>query len=272
MCSHYTATEKLHVFGRHRFAEGPSALGPGLFGDTLGGSALPSDPSVGNFAGSSHTKNQSIAAGFDYTLSNTLLTDFRFGYMRYHVQTTPGGAGTSPASDAGIPGLNQGDAYTTGMPAFQINEPNGASTFQFGYSLDINQCNCPLLESEHQYQFVNNWTKIRGNHSFKFGVDLRRAYNLRVPSDLSSCRRAYLQQRHHSWPVVSRAIRLWFGLVLPRYYQHLHSICQRLNGCLRDAGALLLLRARHVAHHSEVDGELRIAMGNIQAGGGGRHR
>jgi len=69
------------------------------------------------------------------------------------------------------------------MPAFNINEPQGASTFSFGYSLGINQCNCPLLESEHQYQFVNNWTKIRGNHSFKFGADIRRAYNLRVPSD-----------------------------------------------------------------------------------------
>jgi len=180
--SDYTATEKLHVFGRYSLQKFLRA-GPGLFGDTLGGSALPSDPSVGNFAGSSHTKNQSIAAGFDYTLSNTLLTDFRFGYMRYHVQTAPGGAGTTPASDAGIPGLNLGDAYSGGMPAFNVNEPNGASTFSFGYSLGINQCNCPLLESEHQYQFVNNWTKIRGNHSFKFGVDLRHAYNLRVPSD-----------------------------------------------------------------------------------------
>lgn len=180
--SDYTATEKLHVFGRYSLQKFLRS-GPGLFGDTLGGSALPSDPSVGNFAGTSHTRNQSIAAGFDYTLSNTLLTDFRFGYMRYHVQTAPGGAGTSPAADAGIPGLNLGDAYSTGMPAFNINEPNGASTFSFGYSLGINQCNCPLLESEHQYQFVNNWTKIRGNHSFKFGADLRRAYNLRVPSD-----------------------------------------------------------------------------------------
>ncbi len=126
--SDYTATEKLHVFGRYSLQKFLRS-GPGLFGDTLGGNALPSDPSVGNFAGSSHTKNQSVAAGFDYTLSNTLLTDFRFGYMRYHVQTAPGGAGTSPASDAGIPGLNQGDAYTTGMPAFQINEPNGASDF-----------------------------------------------------------------------------------------------------------------------------------------------
>ena len=30
---------------------------------------------------------------------------------------------------------------------------------------------------------VNNWTKTIGNHAVKFGVDLRYARNLRVPSD-----------------------------------------------------------------------------------------
>ena len=68
------------------------------------------------------------------------------------------------------------------MPAFTV-QMAGAQDFSFGYSLGVNQCNCPLTESEHQYQIVNNWTKIHGNHTFKFGTDLRWAYNLRVPSD-----------------------------------------------------------------------------------------
>lgn len=180
--SDFAASSKLQVFGRYSLQKFTRS-GPGLFGSVLGGSALPSDPSVGNFAGISNTRNQSLASGFDYTFGTTLLTDFRFGYMRYHVQTAPGGADTTPAADAGIPGLNiPGNAYTVGMPAFRIHNP-GADDFNFGYSLDINQCNCPLLESEHQYQFVNNWTKIKGNHQIKFGADIRRAYNLRVPSD-----------------------------------------------------------------------------------------
>jgi len=53
----------------------------------------------------------------------------------------------------------------------------------FGDGLDPSRCNCPLIENEHQYQFVNNWTKITGNHAMKFGVDLRFAHNLRFPSD-----------------------------------------------------------------------------------------
>ena len=63
--------------------------------------------------------------------------------------------------------------------------PDG-SLFAFGYALGFDSeghCNCPLTEQEHQYQFVNNWTHIHGNHQFKFGADIRHAYNLRVPSD-----------------------------------------------------------------------------------------
>jgi hypothetical protein len=89
--------------------------------------------------------------------------------------------GTSPATDAGIPGLNLDNYYTSGMPAFFIE---GTGGFNLGYSLGTNQCNCPLNQQEQQWQFVNNWTNIRGNHTIKFGADIRYAQNLRVPSDV----------------------------------------------------------------------------------------
>jgi outer membrane receptor protein involved in Fe transport len=177
----YVLNTKTQVFGRYSYQKFLRS-GPGLFGDVAGGPALPAD-SGGQFAGTSKVRNQSLATGFDYTFSPTLLTDFRFGYMRYHVDVAPGGLGTTPATDAGIPGLNIDKTYTTGMPYFHVTT-SGFPDFNFGYSLGANQCNCPLLESEHQYQFVNNWTKIHGNHTFKFGADIRYAYNLRVPSDV----------------------------------------------------------------------------------------
>jgi outer membrane receptor protein involved in Fe transport len=177
----YVLNSRTQVFGRYSYQKFLRS-GPGLFGLIAGGPALPAD-SGGQFSGTSNVRNQSLATGFDYTFSPTLLTDFRFGYMRYHVDVAPGGLGTTPATDAGIPGLNIDTRYTTGMPYFHVTTP-GLPDFNFGYSLGANQCNCPLLESEHQYQFVNNWTKIRGNHTFKFGADIRYAYNLRVPSDV----------------------------------------------------------------------------------------
>jgi hypothetical protein len=53
----------------------------------------------------------------------------------------------------------------------------------FGDGLGVARCNCPLTESEQQFQFVNNWTKMKGNHQIKFGGDIRYAMNLRIPSD-----------------------------------------------------------------------------------------
>ena len=177
---HYT-TEKLHTFGRYSMQDF-RMVAPGSFGLVAGGPGLDSSGSTNAYAGASDSRNHSIAGGFDYNLKPTLLTDFRFGFVRYHVFGQPNGIGTSPAKDAGIPGLNLDNNFTSGMPAFFING-YGGNLFRFGYALGVNGCNCPLIQDEKQYQFVNNWTKIKGNHTVKFGGDLRFAQNLRVPSD-----------------------------------------------------------------------------------------
>jgi len=171
---HYWS-EKLHLFGRYSFARF-KRQGPGAFGELVGG------PAFDNiyFSGKADVRNQSLASGFDYSVRPNLLTDFRFGLYRYRVFVNPLGLGTSPAADAGIPGLNLDSTFASGMPAFYVNGEGG---FSFGYSLGVNQCNCPLDQEEQQWQFVNNWTDIRGNHTLKFGSDIRYAQNLRVPSD-----------------------------------------------------------------------------------------
>ena len=54
-----------------------------------------------------------------------------------------------PQLTAGIPGLNLDKTYTSGMPAFYINNPTGPSA-ELGYALGVNQCNCPLTQTERQ--------------------------------------------------------------------------------------------------------------------------
>ena len=175
----YYQNERLHWFGRYSFAEFEQNS-PGVFGSVGGGIGF--EPVTG-FAGVSDVRNQSIAAGFDYVVSPTLLTDFRFGWFRYRVDVNPGGFGATPAADAGIPGLNT-DEFTSGMPGFFINGLGaGQQQFIFGFALPNMRCNCPLRQRESQFQFVNNWTRIQGNHTIKFGADIRRARNLRIPSD-----------------------------------------------------------------------------------------
>ncbi|MGH9849686.1 MAG: TonB-dependent receptor domain-containing protein [Blastocatellia bacterium] len=178
----YFYSQKLQFFGRYSFAD-YRMDSPGIFGFAGGGRGF---DEVAPFAGISRTRNQSIASGFNYTVNENLLTDFRFGWFRYRVNVDPGAGDTTPAKDAGIPGLNN-DSFTGGMPAFLLNGygPGGntGNQFNFGYALQFARCNCPLRQNERQFQFVNNWTNLRGNHTFKFGADVRRALNLRIPSD-----------------------------------------------------------------------------------------
>ena len=163
----------LNMFGRFSIGDflrdGPTSFGAG------GGQELVS------LGGVSDVINQSLAFGIDKTISSNLLADFRFGFFRYKVNVLPFDFGTRPASDAGIPGLNFDDTFSSGLPAGFVEGPVGG--FNFGSGLGVNRCNCPLDQNEKQFQVVGNVTRMVGDHSVKFGVDVRRAYNLRVPSD-----------------------------------------------------------------------------------------
>ncbi|HVR71757.1 MAG TPA: TonB-dependent receptor, partial [Vicinamibacteria bacterium] len=166
-------SDRLNTFVRYSYArydiDGPTAFGDG------GGAEL------GSLGGLSKVRNHSVALGADYTINSSTVLDVRFGFFKYGVDVLPFDFGTTPASDAGIPGLNLGDDFTSGLPAIFLR--GGAGDMNFGSGLGVNRCNCPLAEHEKQAQVVANLTKLFGNHTVKFGVDVRRAYNLRVPSD-----------------------------------------------------------------------------------------
>jgi hypothetical protein len=175
----YFINEKSSFFGRYTSAAF-NQTAPGVFGLLSGGQALDNV----NFAGISDVLDQSIAIGYTRTFTPTLIGDFRFGYLRVAQNVLPPDVGSAPATAAGIPGLNLDNFFTSGLPGFFFEGDGGTS---LGYKLGgVNgdgHCNCPLKEQEQQYQFVANVTKMQGNHSLKFGADIRYALNLRVPSD-----------------------------------------------------------------------------------------
>ncbi len=185
----YQISERIHAFGRFsRFTDT-------LTGTTLFGAAGGAGFGLGGYGGTSKGANDSLALGTDIAVNSKLVTDVRLGYYRYNINTAKYNQGVNFATQLGIPGENTGTASTSGAPAFNIAEvgatvggggsvSNGsASGPQYGAGLNVDRCNCPLTEKEDQFQVVNNWTKTLGNHSVKFGVDLRYARNLRVPSD-----------------------------------------------------------------------------------------
>ena len=173
----FAASQSVSVFGRFSL-DYFSLSGKGALG-ALGGIGF----GPGGLAGSSIVHNYSLASGVTKTFSTSLLADFRFGYFKYNPKTHKPDEGATPMTTVGIPNANFGDTFTSGWGEFDFNGNNNQTSDAFGDGLGIARCNCPLIENEQQFQFVTNWTKTRGNHTFKFGADVRYAENLRVPSD-----------------------------------------------------------------------------------------
>jgi hypothetical protein len=183
----YQVNANTHAFGRFsRFTD--TETGQTIFGPA-GGIGF----GLGGYGGNSTGANDSAAAGVDIAVTPKLLTDIRLGYYRYDIGDTKYDQSTDLATQLGIPGENMGTTITGGAPSFQLAEVgttnlsvpsvNTGTGPLYGAGLNVDRCNCPLIEREDQFQLVNNWTKIIGNHSVKFGADLRYARNLRVPSD-----------------------------------------------------------------------------------------
>jgi hypothetical protein len=192
----YSAPHNYQVFGRFSLdyfslsgTGGLGALGSEGFGP-------------GGLNGSSNVHNYSLALGVTKAIGAKWLTDVRFGYFKYNPQTAYSDGSQAPMDKLGFPGLNTGTGLagppvTGGLSGFlftnnggnggvngQLGNNNGGA-YAFGDGLDAARCNCPLTESEQQFQVVNNWTRTQGNHTIKFGADIRYAENLRVPSDQS---------------------------------------------------------------------------------------
>lgn len=180
---------RLAMFGRYSLADlrlnGPTAFG------AAGG------PELVSLGGRSQGRNQSLAFGLNYTWRPDVVTDFRLGFFRYRVQVLPVDYGQNTAAEAGVPGLNL-DQFSSGLFAGYVIDPRRGqsggfslgsdallrNSFNFGSGLFVNRCGCPLDQIENQWQFVSNTTWQRASHLLKFGTDVRRAYNTRVPSDL----------------------------------------------------------------------------------------
>ncbi|MFZ0938441.1 MAG: TonB-dependent receptor [Candidatus Sulfotelmatobacter sp.] len=186
----FAAAPTVQIFGRFSL-DYFNVAGKGSYGALEGVGFGP-----GGLSGSSITHNYSLASGVTKTFSPTLLADFRFGYFKYNPIASKPDVGATPMTSVGIPNANLTGSQaveTSGWGGFLLNQtPSsssansgnfGAPTVSWGDGLGVGRCNCPLTESEQQFQWVANITKIHGNHQFKFGGDFRYAQNLRVPSD-----------------------------------------------------------------------------------------
>jgi hypothetical protein len=117
------------------------------------------------FEGTGIQGTHSAAINYDHIFSPTLITEVRTGVNRYRNDATQFGYGQNTADELGIPGIN-GIPWTSGPP--QIALDNFGDPF-IGFSASL-----PWIRAETNILFTNTWTKTKGNHTIKFGFDMRR--------------------------------------------------------------------------------------------------
>jgi hypothetical protein len=120
----------------------------------------------GGFQGQGEQHEQSGALNETHIFSPTLVMETRAGISHYRNIALTADHGTTATTDLGIPGANL-DAFTSGLTQIEIG--NGFGNPFVGYSASQ-----PWDRGETNIDVVNNWTKISGNHTFKWGADIRR--------------------------------------------------------------------------------------------------
>jgi hypothetical protein len=122
-------------------------------------------PAGGGFQGTGTNTTYNTAGEYAHVFSPRLLTAVRVGVNHYRNTARQSDYGTDASTALGIPGVNVSE-FTSGLSS--INIP-GYSTPLVGYSASI-----PWDRGESNIDAANNWTDILGNHSLKFGFEIRR--------------------------------------------------------------------------------------------------
>ena len=150
---------------------------------------------LGNFPGVFTTRTQQLNASHTWTIGSTSVNEFRFSYFREGQAKFNTPLFTGDIADSC--GTGSGSAYcfngtTTDQPLlgsdglplvqtpdFGIHPGLGASkeglpfiSVDGGLSLG-NNFEGQLPQTGNTYQFADNFSKLVGNHSFKFGADIR---------------------------------------------------------------------------------------------------
>jgi outer membrane receptor protein involved in Fe transport len=151
--------EQTNFFAKYNYFQSLMS-DPGVFGDAAG----PTATGDGNALASGKGRNQVVTLNLTRTFGPTLTTEARFGFTRYFINAQGPGNDQELSKAVGIGGSNEPDPAHMGLALIAIeNYP------VFGMST-----NMPTINADNIFNWVNNWTKVSGSHTFKWGADVRR--------------------------------------------------------------------------------------------------
>jgi hypothetical protein len=120
-------------------------------------------PGTDNYGVLAHNYYYNPSGTWYHDFSSTLINEFRFTYSRRQALSISAGANTNLASKIGIQGTNA--AF---FPTVTLSGLAG-----FGNTTQQERLQTPINSN----QYVDNVSWQRGNHQFKFGVELRTSNN-----------------------------------------------------------------------------------------------
>ncbi len=121
---------------------------------------------VGNDRGLDDNDGDHLAASWTHVFSPTKINEVRLGYKWLKVnKVQPAPPQSELNAQFGLKGLNE-DPSIRGLPRIQLT--GGLSHLGLGGSPNL-----PNGKVSQTWQFVDNLTVIRGNHSLKMGADIR---------------------------------------------------------------------------------------------------
>lgn len=165
----YFVTSKTLIFGKFTYFKAtfntPTAYGVAGGGPPLGGIGVAN-------AGASSDEDKSLMFNYQHTFSPSLLTDARFAFSRIVISELQPDYQTNAATAVGIPNINLGTVYTSGLPQISVSDP--LTSFSMG------DFGLPFFEREANFEFYNNWTKTSGHHAFKWGADIGKFFGIRT--------------------------------------------------------------------------------------------
>ncbi len=152
-------SDKMTFFAKYNYFQSRMA-DPGIFGEAAGPTAVGSGDALGNGRG----RNQVATLNLTRVFSSTLTTEARFGFTRYFINAQGPGNDKDLSKAVGINGSNEPDTAHKGLALIGIE----------GFPTIGMSTNMPTINADNIFNWVNNWTKVSGSHTFKWGADIRR--------------------------------------------------------------------------------------------------
>jgi hypothetical protein len=133
---------------------------------TVANSLLPSD--------SDHETNRNFLFSYNYSITPSLLNEARFGTSYYTLNVLFPIKGADAISQLGLVGLDLSDhPNTNAFPTFNFSDGTGFNP--------LGRDKTGVTKSQ-SIQFSDNLSWIKGKHTLKFGVDIRRVFYQNIES------------------------------------------------------------------------------------------